>query len=107
MQSYYLLMLLMYHVIMYHARLCQSRRPFYNMAHMVNSIRLVDHYLRLGANSIETDITFGANGSPLYTYHGFPCDCLRYCERRESIARFLSYIREISTKGEFMYPIVS
>src|SRR2546430_2261111 len=76
-----------------------SKRPFYNIAHMVNSIREVDYYVGQGANAIETDITFSNNGSALYAYHGYPCDCLRHCTEREDFGRFLGYIRDITTPG--------
>ena len=76
------------------------KRPFYNIAHMVNSIREVDHYLAQGANAIEADVTFSSNGSAVYTYHGYPCDCFRHCTDREEFVRYLGYIREITTPGK-------
>lgn len=36
---------------------CQQR-PFYNIAHMVNSIKEINYYLSRGANAIEADVSF-------------------------------------------------
>ncbi|CAG2119478.1 unnamed protein product [Medioppia subpectinata] len=80
-----------------------DKRPFYNIAHMVNSIREVDHYVSLGANAIESDVTFINNGSAVFTYHGYPCDCFRHCTEREDLPRFLGYIRDITTPGNARY----
>ena len=74
----------------------RSGRPFYNIAHMVNSIKEVNYYLSRGANAIEADVAFSPNGSALYTFHGYPCDCFRHCTEREDIAKYLEYVREVT-----------
>lgn len=78
----------------------ESIRPFYNIAHMVNSIREVNYYLSKGANAIEADLRFAPNGTALYTFHGYPCDCFRHCSESEDIVKFLQYIRNITVPGE-------
>nr|WCA46691.1 phospholipase D1 ScoTox-betaI isoform X8 [Hemiscorpius lepturus] len=80
-----------------------GRHPIYIIAHMVNSIREVDDYLRRGANAIETDVKFDYNAAPEATYHGHPCDCFRVCTRKESFTNFISYIRNITTPGRKDY----
>ena len=75
-------------------------RPFYNIAHMVNSIREVKYYLSRGANAIEADVTFSPGGTALYTFHGYPCDCFRHCTESEDIVDYLKYIRSITIPGE-------
>lgn len=74
-----------------------EQRPFYNIAHMVNSIKEVDRYLKLGANALEADVNFQQDGTARQTYHGTPCDCFRDCLRREGIVDYLEYIRKISS----------
>ncbi|XP_053200527.1 dermonecrotic toxin LcsSicTox-betaIC1-like [Panonychus citri] len=76
-----------------------SARPFYNIAHMVNSIKEINTYLSRGANAIEADVSFSLSGSALYTFHGYPCDCFRHCTEREDIETYLAHVREI-TKPE-------
>lgn len=49
-----------------------------------------------GANAVESDVTFGRDGDPLYTYHGPPCDCWRHCYQQEEFREYLSYVREIA-----------
>lgn len=78
---------------------CQQR-PFYNIAHMVNSIKEINYYLARGANAIETDVSFAPNGTALYTFHGYPCDCFRHCTEREEITKYLEYVREITRTGK-------
>lgn len=80
-------------------------RPFYNIAHMVNSIREIKYYLSKGANAIEADVTFSPNGTALYTFHGYPCDCFRHCTEREDIIDYLKYIRSITVPGKLSYSI--
>ena len=76
-----------------------EQRPFYNIAHMVNSIKEVNYYLSRGANAIEADVAFAPNGSALYTFHGYPCDCFRHCTELEALPKYLEYIREITRPG--------
>lgn len=77
-----------------------TTRPFYNIAHMVNSIKEINYYLSRGANAIEADVAFSPNGSALYTFHGYPCDCFRHCTEREDITKYLEYVREITRPGK-------
>ncbi|KAG9509308.1 hypothetical protein GZH46_02177, partial [Fragariocoptes setiger] len=70
-----------------------SRKPIWNIAHMVNSIREIPYNLRRGANAVEADVTFANNGTPIETYHGPPCDCLRLCNQREPFIDYLKYVR--------------
>lgn len=42
------------------------------------------------------------NGTALYTFHGYPCDCFRHCTEREEITKYLEYVREI-TRPESPY----
>jgi hypothetical protein len=86
--------------------LAEEKRPFYNIAHMVNSIKEVDYYLQRGANAIEADVTFSPNGTAIYTFHGYPCDCFRHCTERENFVEYLEYIREITTPGMIFYHIL-
>ncbi len=83
-------------------KICSAieKRPFFNIAHMVNSIKEVDYYLERGANAIETDVTFSPNGTAIYTFHGYPCDCFRHCTEREKFVEYLEYIRDITTPGK-------
>ena len=84
--------------------LCSAeQRPFYNIAHMVNSIKEVNYYLARGANALEADVSFSPNGTALYTFHGYPCDCFRHCNEREEIENYLQYMREITTPCEYRY----
>lgn len=68
------------------------RVPFYNIAHMINSIEHIGPALRDGANGIETDISFDKRGYPVETYHGFPCDCGRHCHFREDLVKFVKFL---------------
>lgn len=77
-------------------------RPFWAIAHMVNSIKEVNYYLERGANGLETDITFAENGTAMSAYHGYPCDCFRHCVEQEEIGKFLQYIRDVSTPGKYL-----
>ncbi|XP_064470609.1 dermonecrotic toxin SPH-like [Ornithodoros turicata] len=77
-----------------------DQRPFFNIAHMVNSIKEVDYYLRLGANALEADVNFQQDGTAKQTYHGTPCDCFRDCHRREGIVDYLEYVRKISSLSD-------
>lgn len=79
---------------------CKDERPFYNIAHMVNSIKEVNYYLSKGANAIEADVAFSPNGTALYTFHGYPCDCFRHCTELENFVKYLEHIREITRTGK-------
>ncbi|XP_049273629.1 dermonecrotic toxin SPH [Rhipicephalus sanguineus] len=74
-----------------------ARRPVYNIAHMVNTVEQVDEAMRLGANSIEADVTFTANGTATWFYHGVPCDCFRWCDSHEEIPALLDYVRRTAS----------
>ncbi|KAH9367422.1 hypothetical protein HPB48_021484 [Haemaphysalis longicornis] len=82
----------------------ELERPFFNIAHMVNSIKEVDQYLRLGANAIEADVTFQSDGTAKQTFHGSPCDCFRNCYMRENIVDYLEYIRKITSLCGYQLP---
>ncbi|KAG8184243.1 hypothetical protein JTE90_019482 [Oedothorax gibbosus] len=73
-----------------------SKRPFYIIGHMVNSIRQVKHYLDRGSNALESDIQFFNNGSVSYIYHGFPCDCWRTCSYHVPMSDYLKHVRDIT-----------
>lgn len=85
------------------AREMGSKRPFYNIAHMVNSIKEINYYLARGANALEADVAFANNGTALYTFHGYPCDCFRHCTEREDITKYMEYVREITRPGKRLY----
>ena len=70
---------------------------------MVNSINEVDDNLNRGANAIETDVYFAPNATPVYTFHGYPCDCFRRCGERERIDVFLKRIRSLTTPSSSMF----
>lgn len=76
-----------------------SRRPVYNIYHMVNAIWQVDEAMDLDANAIESDVTFDTNGTALWFYHGVPCDCFRWCQRYEQVPAFLRYLRRTTDGG--------
>ncbi|RWS07414.1 hypothetical protein B4U79_07515 [Dinothrombium tinctorium] len=80
-----------------------QQRPFYNIAHMVNSIKEINYYLSRGANAIEADVSFSPNGTALYTFHGYPCDCFRHCNEREEIRKYLEYVNEITKPESALY----
>ncbi|KAL1423044.1 hypothetical protein MTO96_021433 [Rhipicephalus appendiculatus] len=84
-------------------RFDELERPFFNIAHMVNSIKEVDQYLRLGANAIEADVTFQSDGTAKQTFHGSPCDCFRNCYMRENIVDYLEYIRKVTGTPDAKY----
>ncbi|XP_054162230.1 dermonecrotic toxin StSicTox-betaIB1i-like, partial [Oppia nitens] len=77
--------------------LSSSKRPIYNIAHMVNSIGQIDTYLDRGANAIESDVQFLSDGTPVYLFHGFPCDCFRDCTKWSSFDMFIQYVHNITT----------
>uniref|UniRef100_A0A224YNW1 Sphingomyelinase n=1 Tax=Rhipicephalus zambeziensis TaxID=60191 RepID=A0A224YNW1_9ACAR len=74
-----------------------TRRPFYIIGHMVNSVEEVDQFLRQGSNALEVDIEFAENGTVLGTYHGMPCDCFRGCFKRTPFAKFLDHLRNVTS----------
>lgn len=96
-----------YKLIVIGVVLCQGRtlgqRPFYNLAHMSNSMTDVILGLQTGANGIEFDLQFGEDGRPLYVYHGYICDCLRKCNRRENFDQFLRFIADLTTPTSDTY----
>ena len=69
-------------------------RPFYNIAHMVNSRYQLDEWLSYGANAIENDVAFAEDGTPRYFYHGVPCDALRFCSRWDYVKPYIEAVRE-------------
>nr|ANY30971.1 loxtox protein [Loxosceles similis] len=79
------------------------RRPIWNMGHMVNEIYQIDEFVDLGANSIETDITFGDDAMAEYSFHGVPCDCRRWCHKWEYVNTFLEGLRRATTPGDSKY----
>jgi len=80
-------------------KVADSKRPFYNIAHMVNSVNDIVYYLNQGANGIESDISFSDNGTALSTYHGYPCDCFRICTKSESLYNYLRFVGHITDPG--------
>nr|B2KKW0.1 RecName: Full=Dermonecrotic toxin LiSicTox-alphaII2; AltName: Full=Loxtox i5; AltName: Full=Phospholipase D; Short=PLD; AltName: Full=Sphingomyelin phosphodiesterase D; Short=SMD; Short=SMase D; Short=Sphingomyelinase D; Flags: Precursor [Loxosceles intermedia]ABU43333.1 loxtox i5 [Loxosceles intermedia] len=79
------------------------KRPIWNMAHMVNAISQIHEFGALGANSIETDVSFDKNAKPEYTFHGIPCDCFRNCMNWEYFNHFLEGLRNATTPGNPKY----
>ncbi|KAH8037761.1 hypothetical protein HPB51_017261 [Rhipicephalus microplus] len=78
-----------------------GRRPIYNIYHMTNAIWQVDEGMELGANAIESDVTFDSNGTAVWFFHGVPCDCARWCERHEKVPAFLQYLRRTTNGGKY------
>ena len=59
-----------------------ARDPFYIIAHMTNTIHAVDWAVAKGANAIEIDLEFKADGTPFRFIHspsGEACDCTCMC----------------------------
>ncbi|XP_054709227.1 dermonecrotic toxin StSicTox-betaIB1i-like [Uloborus diversus] len=81
----------------------EGRRPFYVIAHMVNSIYEMEEYLARGANAIEADVTFNANGTIKQIYHGYPCDCYRVCDEKENFGKYLNYVRDLTSPNNAKY----
>ncbi|XP_023222756.1 phospholipase D SdSicTox-betaIIB1bxii-like [Centruroides sculpturatus] len=81
----------------------QNVRPFWNIAHMVNSIDEIEEYLDEGANAIEADVTFDSDGTAKFMYHGFPCDCWRYCWRSSLLFRYLLKVKKLTTPDDPSY----
>lgn len=83
-----------------------TRRPLWNVAHMVNALYQVDYYLNQGANSLEFDVSFDWEGIARYTFHGFPCDCFRSCFQYEDFITYIEYLRKLTSPGNFKYYVV-
>lgn len=77
-----------------------NRRPFFNIAHMVNSIPEIEHYLSRGANAIEVDVNFTPNGTVLRVYHGLPCDCYRRCMQKAAFDSYLDHLRGLRAAND-------
>lgn len=80
-----------------------SSRPVYNIAHMVNAVKQIDEWLGYGANALEVDVTFADDGTPVYFYHGKPCDIGRDCDRCDYIKKYINALRDrtIPTSSTF------
>ena len=77
-----------------------TRLPFWNIAHMINSIEQVELALGMGANGIETDVSFDSrSGEPTEAYHGFPCDCGRHCHFREDLGKFVAHLGQLTRRA--------
>ncbi|RWS16019.1 dermonecrotic protein-like I [Dinothrombium tinctorium] len=104
MQLFYLFH---FYLLLIITNLCCSirakQRPFYNIAHMANSIMLIDYFLDRGANAIEADVNFKKNGTAVYMYHGVPCDCFRDCKHIERVERYLIYARDLANPEHKRY----
>ncbi|XP_055943011.1 dermonecrotic toxin StSicTox-betaIB1i-like isoform X1 [Argiope bruennichi] len=81
----------------------ESRRPIWNIAHMVNALHQIDYYLDMGANGLEFDISFSPEGKALYTFHGIPCDCFRSCLHYENFITYLQYLQRLTTPGDQLF----
>ena len=68
-------------------------RALYNIANMVNNRNQLDEWLNYGANAIESDVSFAKYGSPLYFYHGVPCDAFRLCSKWDYILPYIEAVR--------------
>lgn len=73
-----------------------TRVPFWNIAHMINSPSEIGPAIVAGANGIEVDISFNKSGYPAETYHGFPCDCGRHCHQREKFTTFVKQVAKLT-----------
>ncbi|XP_077544583.1 dermonecrotic toxin SPH-like isoform X1 [Haemaphysalis longicornis] len=74
-------------------------RPLFVFGHMANSLPELEDFMAQGANAIEVDVTFAANGTALKFYHGPGCDCGRDCEKETQIGTYLSYLRNAVAEG--------
>ena len=79
------------------------KRPFYNLAHMTNSLEQINIALSDGANGVEFDVQFNSEGKPLYVYHGYICDCFRRCDHRTDFESYIEYIRNITTPSHINF----
>jgi len=53
---------------------------FYNIAHMTNNVFAIDWGIKEGANGIEVDLQFKADGTPYAFFHSSVCDCTCMCD---------------------------
>lgn len=82
----------------------QLIRPFWNIAHMVNDLNDIERFLNEGANAVETDITFNTNdGTAEFSYHGFPCDCWRYCFDSSLLSQYLLRVKKLTSPDDPEY----
>src|SRR5437763_5526304 len=49
--------------------------PWWVIGHMSNSVEAVNWAADVGANGVEADLRFDADGNPTVFNHGAPCDC--------------------------------
>lgn len=84
-----------------------TRRPIWNIAHMVNAIEQVDAAIDDGANSVEFDVKFNTTGQAHYTSHGIFCDCGRDCFRWDHFVPYLEHLRELTSPGNIKYCILA
>lgn len=91
------------HISLLDTPLLSTKRPFYIIGHMVNSIDEINHYLNQGANAIEADIHFSPNGSAVSTFHGFPCDCFRHCNYQQDLIEYLIHMNKLTTPNSSIY----
>ena len=76
-------------------------RPIYNVAHMVNANSQINEDWVNDANAIEADLTFYPDGTPKEFYHGFPCDCGRYCWNSDDpLSHFASYRQKAQDESQ-------
>ena len=69
------------------------KRPIYNVAHMVNGNDQINEEWVDETNALESDLMFNSDGSPKEFYHGFPCDCGRWCWHRNQVITQFETIR--------------
>lgn len=80
-----------------------SRRPIWNIAHMVNAVYQIDYYLNQGANSLEFDIDFDTAGIAKFTFHGIPCDCFRNCMHYEDFVTYIKHVQRLTTPDDSLF----
>ncbi|GFT47782.1 dermonecrotic toxin SpeSicTox-betaIIA2iv [Nephila pilipes] len=80
-----------------------SRRPIWNIAHMVNAVYQIDYYLDQGANSLEFDIDFDTKGIAKFTFHGIPCDCFRNCMHYEDFVTYIKHVQRLTTPDDSLF----
>lgn len=87
-----------------------AAKKFYNIAHMVNTSAAVTWAVKEGANGLEMDLRFDAQGNPSEFRHGGVCDCVcplpggthvcealkMSCEAKEAAA---SLLNTVATSG--------
>ncbi len=52
-----------------------TAKKFYIIAHMTNTVAAVTWAVNEGANGVEMDLNYDANGTPIEFKHGGVCDC--------------------------------